>query len=184
MDIQDIRNDLTFKPQEKVRKSEQSNENIDTLRGRPGNPFATGVTVSNTEKKNLHELAVTSAAYSAKTGITRLFQNDGLLRRLSSMGIRTLSDNTFKLDEKEFRRGLNSNTAEIFDLFTNPETGILSTLAKTLEVVLRDDFGDLAIEEAEVSAQPRSTLVLADNFRKYAESVNFASKTQALITVA
>jgi len=184
VDIQDIRNDLTFKPQEKVRKSEQSNENIDTLRGRLGNPFATGVTVSNTEKKNLHELAVTSAAYSAKTGITRLFQNDGLLRRLSSMGIRTLSDNTFKLDEKEFRRGLNSNTAEIFDLFTNPETGILSTLAKTLEVVLRDDFGDLAIEEAEVSAQPRSTLVLADNFRKYAESVNFASKTQALITVA
>ena len=44
--------------------------------------------------------------------------------------------------------------------------------------------GDLAIEEAEVSAQPRSTLVLAENFRKYAESINFAEKTQALITVA
>jgi flagellar capping protein FliD len=140
--------------------------------------------VINTEKKNLHEVAVTSAVHSAKSGIIRPFENDSLLRRLNSIGIRTLIDNTFKLDEKEFRRGLNSNTTEIFDLFTNPETGILSTLAGTLEVVLRDDFGDLAIEEAEVSAQPQSTVVFAENFRKFTESVNFATKTQTLITVA
>ena len=184
VDIQNLRNDLTFKPQERVRLLEQPNKNIDALRGRPGNPFANGVTVINTEKKNLHEVAVTSAVHSAKSGIIRPFENDSLLRRLNSIGIRTLIDNTFKLDEKEFRRGLNSNTTEIFDLFTNPETGILSTLAGTLEVVLRDDFGDLAIEEAEVSAQPQSTVVFAENFRKFTESVNFATKTQTLITVA
>ena len=184
VDIQNLRNDLTFKPQERVRQLEQPNKNIDALRGRPGNPFANGVTVINTEKKNLHEVAVTSAVHSAKSGIIRPFENDSLLRRLNSIGIRTLIDNTFKLDEKEFRRGLNSNTTEIFDLFTNPETGILSTLAGTLEVVLRDDFGDLAIEEAEVSAQPQSTVVFAENFRKFTESVNFATKTQTLITVA
>ncbi|MAX17645.1 MAG: hypothetical protein CMH73_05660 [Nitrospina sp.] len=184
VDIQNLRNDLTFKPQERVRQLEQPNKNIDALRGRPGNPFANGVTVINTEKKNLHEVAVTSAVHSAKSGIIRPFENDSLLRRLNSIGIRTLIDNTFKLDEKEFRRGLNSNTTEIFDLFTNPETGILSTLAGTLEVVLRDDFGDLAIAEAEVSAQPQSTVVFAENFRKFTESVNFATKTQTLITVA
>ena len=184
VDIQNLRNDLTFKPQERVRQLEQPNKNIDALRGRPGNPFANGVTVINTEKKNLHEVAVTSAVHSAKSGIIRPFENDSLLRRLNSIGIRTLIDNTFKLDEKEFRRGLNSNTTEIFDLFTNPETGILSTLAGTLEVVLRDNFGDLAIEEAEVSAQPQSTVVFAENFRKFTESVNFATKTQTLITVA
>ena len=184
VDIQNLRNDLTFKPQERVRQLEQPNKNIDALRGRPGNPFANGVTVINTEKKNLHEVAVTSAVHSAKSGIIRPFENDSLLQRLNSIGIRTLIDNTFKLDEKEFRRGLNSNTTEIFDLFTNPETGILSTLAGTLEVVLRDDFGDLAIEEAEVSAQPQSTVVFAENFRKFTESVNFATKTQTLITVA
>ena len=184
VDIQNLRNNLTFKPQERVRQLEQPNKYIDALRGRPGNPFANGVTVINTEKKNLHEVAVTSAVHSAKSGIIRPFENDSLLRRLNSIGIRTLIDNTFKLDEKEFRRGLNSNTTEIFDLFTNPETGILSTLAGTLEVVLRDDFGDLAIEEAEVSAQPQSTVVFAENFRKFTESVNFATKTQSLITVA
>ncbi|MFL2914797.1 MAG: flagellar filament capping protein FliD, partial [Nitrospinia bacterium] len=122
VDIQNLRNDLTFKPQERVRQLEQPNKNIDALRGRPGNPFANGVTVINTEKKNLHEVAVTSAVHSAKSGIIRPFENDSLLRRLNSIGIRTLIDNTFKLDEKEFRRGLNSNTTEIFDLFTNPET--------------------------------------------------------------
>ena len=184
VDIQNLRNDLTFKPQERVRQLERPNKNIDALRGRPGNPFENGVTVINTEKKNLHEVAVTSAVHSAKSGIIRPFENDSLLRRLNSIGIRTLIDNTFKLDEKEFRRGLNSNTTEIFDLFTNPETGILSTLAGTLEVILRDDFGDLAIEEAEVSAQPQSTVVFAENFRKFTESVNFATKTQTLITVA
>ena len=184
VDIQNLRNDLTFKPQERVRQLERPNKNIDALRGRPGNPFENGVTVINTEKKNLHEVAVTSAVHSAKSGIIRPFENDSLLRRLNSVGIRTLIDNTFKLDEKEFRRGLNSNATEIFDLFTNPETGILSTLAGTLEVILRDDFGDLAIEETEVSAQPQSTVVFAENFRKFTESVNFATKTQTLITVA
>ena len=183
VDIQDIRNDLTFKPQERVRQLEQPNENIDTFRGRPGNPFATGVTVTNTEKKKLHEVAITSAMHSVRTGITRLFENDSLLRRLSSIGIRTLTDNTFQLEEKELRRGLNSNTTEIIDLFTNPETGILSTLAGALDVILRDDFGDLAIEKSEVSAQPQTTLALAKDFRKFTKSVNFASKTQTLITV-
>jgi flagellar capping protein FliD len=183
VDIQNLRNDLTFKPQERVRQLEQPNKNIDALRGRPGNPFSNGVTVINTEKKNLHEVAVTSAAHSAKNGIIRPFENDSLLRKLSSIGIRTLIDNTFKLDEKEFRRGLNANTTEIFDLFTNPETGILPTLTGALEVVLQDDFGDLALEEAEVSAQPQSTIVFAENFRKFTESLNFATKTQTLITV-
>ena len=183
-DIQDIRNDLTFKPQERVRRLEKRNNNIDTLRGRPGNPFATGVMVTSTKKNNLQEVAITSAAHSAKTGITQPFQNDALLRRLGSIGIGTLADNTFELDEKEFRRGLNSNMTENFDLFTNPETGILPALAETLEIILRDDLGELAIEEAEVSAQPQSSAVLAQNFRKFTESINFASTIQTLITVA
>jgi flagellar capping protein FliD len=183
VDIQGIRNDLTFRPQERVRQLEQPKKNIDKLRGRRGNPFATGVTVINTKKNNLQEVAITSVANSAKTGITQPFQNDGLLRRLGSIGIRTLVDNTFKLDEKEFNRGINANTTKVFDLFTNPKTGILPTLAETLEVILRDQLGELAIEEAEVSAQPQLSVVLAENFRKFTESVNFANTTQTLITV-
>ncbi len=185
-DIQDIRNDLTFKPQERARKLAKRNEDIDTLRGRPGNPFATGIAVTNTEKQNQQEVAITSAVQTVKTGITRAFQNgdENLLRRLGSLGIRTLADNTFALDEKEFRRGLNSNTVEIFDLFTNPETGILPALAERLSIILRDGLGELAIEETEVAVQSNSPRVLADSFRKFSENTNLKSTVQTLIAVA
>ncbi len=184
-DIQDIRNDLTFKPQARARELDQRNENIDTLRGRPGNPFATGISVTNTEKNNPQEVAITSAVQAAKTGITRAFQNrdESLLRRLGSIGIRTLTDNTFELDEKEFRRGLDSNTVEIFDLFTNAETGILPTLAETLTIILRDELGELAIEETEIVVQSQSPRVLAENFRKFTENANLENTIQTLIAV-
>ncbi|MBT5551266.1 MAG: flagellar filament capping protein FliD [Nitrospina sp.] len=185
-DIQDIRNDLTVKPQQNARKLAERNEDIDTLRGRPGNPFATGIRVVNIEKSSQQEVAVSSAVQAVKSGITRAFQsdNENLLRRLGSIGIRSLADNTFVLDETEFRRGLNSNTTEIFDLFTNPETGILPTLKERLDIILRDELGELAIEEREVVAQSRSPRILAENFRKFTENTNLETTIQTLIAVA
>ena len=185
-DIQDIRNDLTFKPQERARELAKRNEDIDTLRGRPGNPFATGIKVVNPEKNNPQEVAITSAVQAVKSGITRAFQsqNENLLRRLGSIGIRTLADNTFLLDEREFRRGLNSNTTEIFDLFTNPETGILPNLAERLSIILRDDLGEPAIEKNEIVVQSSSPRIQAENFRKLTENNNLGNTTQTLIAVA
>jgi flagellar capping protein FliD len=185
-DIQDIRNDLTVKPQQNARKLAERNEDIDTLRGRPGNSFATGIRVVNVEKSSQQEVAVTSAVQAVKSGITRAFQsdNENLLRRLGSIGVRSLADNTFVLDETEFRRGLNSNTTEIFDLFTNPETGILPALKERLDIILRDELGELAIEEREVVAQSRSPRILAENFRKFTENTNLETTIQTLIAVA
>jgi len=185
-DIQDIRNDLTFKPQERARGLAKRNEDIDTLRGRPGNPFATGIKVVNPEKNNPQEVAITSAVQAVKSGITRAFQgkNENLLRRLGSIGIRTLADNTFVLDEREFRRGLDSNTTEIFDLFTNPETGILPNLAERLSIILRDELGELALEENEIVVQARSTRIRVENFRKFTENINLEKTIQTLIAVA
>ena len=185
-DIQDIRNDLTFKPQERARGLAKRNEDIDALRGRPGNPFATGIKVVNPEKNNPQEVAITSAVQAVKSGITRAFQsqNENLLRRLGSIGIRTLADNTFLLDEREFRRGLNSNTTEIFDLFTNPETGILPNLAERLSIILRDDLGELAIEKNEIVVQSSSPRIQAENFRKLTENNNLGNTIQTLIAVA
>ena len=183
-DIQDIRNDLTFKPQARTRELDQRNENIDNLRGRPGNPFATGVAVSNTEKSTLQEVAITSS--TVKAGITKAFQSKDadLSRRLGSIGIRTLEDNTFELDEKEFRRGLESNTTEVFDLFTNPETGILPTLQDALAVILKDGLGELALEETEVQVQSQSPRVLAEKLSKFTENSNLNNTLQTLIAVA
>ena len=184
-DIQDIRNDLTFKPQARVRELDQRNEKIDTLRGRPGNPFATVIKVVNTQKNNQQEVAVTAAVQAAKSGIGRAFKSDDekLLRRLGSIGIRTLTDDTFALDEKELRRGLDSNTVEVFDLFTNSETGILPSLAETLTTILREELGELAIEENEIIVQSRSPRPLVANFRKFTENANLENTIQTLIAV-
>lgn len=184
-DIQDIRNDLTFKPQARVRELDQRNQNIDTLRGRPGNPFATGIEVVNAQKSNLQEVAITAAVQAVKSGIGKSFQSDDekLLRRLGAIGILTLTDDTFVLDEKKLRRGLDSNTVEVVDLFTNSETGILPSLAETLTIILREELGELAIEENEIITQFSSPRALPENFRRFTENAILKKTIQTLIAV-
>ena len=83
---------------------EERNRIIDDFRGRPGNPRPTGVTVTNTKKMTQQEVAVTSIVQAIQRGLIFPSQNgdENLLKRLSSLGIRTLTDNTFAIDEEEF----------------------------------------------------------------------------------
>jgi len=185
-DIQDIRNDLTTEPQKRARGLQERNQIIDDFRGRPGNPQATGVSVSSTEKLPQQEVAVTSIVQAIQRGLRFPSQSgdENLLKRLSSIGIRTLTDNTFALDETEFTRGLEKNTQEVFDLFTNSETGILPVLAEQLENIVRDGRGDLALKQNEVIIQSGTPNILAENFRKFTENSNLESTVQTLIAVA
>jgi flagellar capping protein FliD len=185
-DIQDIRNDLTIDPQKEARVLQERNRIIDDLRGRPGNSQATGVSVTNTEKKTQQEVAVTSIVKGIQSGLNFPSQNgdENLLKRLSSIGIRTLTDNTFALDETEFERGLEKNTLEVFDLFTNSETGILPLLAERLENIVLEGRGDLAIKETEVIIESGAPNILAENFRRFTENSNLDTTVQTLIAVA
>ena len=185
-DIQDIRNDLTIDPQKEARVLQERNRIIDDLRGRPGNSQATGVSVKNTEKRAQQEVAVTSIVKGIQSGLNFPSQNgdENLLKRLSSIGIRTLTDNTFALDETEFERGLEKNTLEVFDLFTNSETGILPLLAERLENIVLEGRGDLAIKETEVIIESGAPNILAENFRKFTENSNLDTTVQTLIAVA
>jgi len=185
-DIQDIRNDLTIDPQKQARVLQERNRIIDDLRGRPGNTQATGISVGNTEKKTQQEVAVTSIVKGIKSGLSFPSQNGGenLLKRLSSVGIRTLTDNTFAIDETEFKRGLEKNTLEVFDLFTNSETGILPLLTERLENIVLEGRGDLAIKQTKVIIQSGTPNILAENFRKFTENLNLGTTVQTLIAVA
>jgi flagellar capping protein FliD len=184
-DIQDIRNDLTFKPQARVRELDQRNHNIDTLRGRSGNPFLTGIKVVNTQKSSMQEVSIAAAVQVVKSEIGKSFQSDDekLLRRLGAIGIHTLSDDTFALDEKELRRALDSNTVEVFDLFANSETGVLPSLAETLTILLREKLGKLAIKENEIITQFSSPKALPKNFRKFTENAILKNTIQTLISI-
>ena len=64
------------------------------------------------------------------------------------------------------------------------ETGILPSLAERLKIILRDELGELAIEETEIVVQSRSPRILADNFRKFTENINLGKTVQTLIAVA
>jgi flagellar capping protein FliD len=185
-DIQDIRNDLTIDPQKEARVLQERNRIIDDLRGRPGNSQATGVSVKNTEKQTQQEVAVTSIVKGIQSGLNFPSQNgdENLLKRLSSVGIRTLTDNTFAIDETEFERGLEKNTLEVFDLFTNSETGILPLLAERLENIVLEGRGDLAIKQTKVIIESGAPNVLAENFRKFTENSNLGATVQTLIAVA
>ena len=185
-DIQDIRNDLTIEPQRRVRILEERNRIIDEFRGRPGNPQSIGLSVTNTDKLSQQEVAVTSIVQAIERGLTFPSRNgeENLLKRLSSIGIRTLTDNTFTLDEIEFKRGLEQNTQEVFDLFTNFETGILPLLSEQLKKILQEDRGDLAVKKNEVVIRSETTNVLAKNFAKFIDVYNLESTVQTLITVA
>ena len=185
-DIQDIRNDLTIDPQKEARVLQERNRIIDDLRGRPGNTQATGISVRNTEKKTQKDVAVTSIVKGIKSGLSFPSQNgdENLLKRLSSIGIRTLTDNTFGLDETEFKRGLEKNTREVFNLFINSETGILPLLAERLENIVLEGRGDLAIKQTKVIIQSGAPNILAENFRKFTENLNLNTTVQTLIAVA
>ena len=185
-DIQDIRNDLTIEPQKRARVLQERNRIIDGLRGRPGNTQATGISVTNTEKQTPQEVAISSIVKGIQRGLNFPSQNgdENLLSRLSSIGIQTLTDNTFTLDETEFQRGLEKNTLEVFDLFTNAETGILPLLAEILENIVREGRGDLAIKQNEVIIQSGAPNFLAANFRKFTENSNLDTTVQTLIAVA
>ena len=185
-DIQDIRNDLTIDPQKEARVLQERNRIIDDVRGRPGNTQATGISVRNTEKKTQKDVAVTSIVKGIKSGLSFPSQNgdENLLKRLSSIGIRTLTDNTFGLDETEFKRGLEKNTREVFNLFANSETGILPLLAERLENIVLEGRGDLAIKQTKVIIQSGAPNILAENFRKFTENLNLNTTVQTLIAVA
>jgi flagellar capping protein FliD len=184
-DIQDIRNDLTFEPQARVKELDQRNQNIDTFRGRLGNPFATGIEVVNTQKSKLQEVAITAAVQAVKSGIGNPFQSDDekLLHRLGAIGILTLTDDTFVLDEKELGRALDSNTVEVFDLFTSSEAGILPSLAETLTIILREELGELGIEENKIITQFSSPRTLPANYRNFTENAILNKTIQTLIAV-
>jgi len=185
-DIQDIRNDLTIEPQKRVRILEERNRIIDKFRGRSGNPQATGLSVTNTNKYSQQEVAVTSIVQAIARGLIFPLQNgdENLLKRLSSIGIRTLTDNTFTFDKTEFERGLEQNTQEVFDLFTNTETGILHLLSEQLKKIVQENRGDLAVKKKEVVIRSETTNVLAENFSKFVDVYNLESTVQKLITVA
>ncbi len=152
--IQQLRNDLTGPAQEKTRALSGRNRDLDAVRGSTENPKLIGIDINNTAKNRVQESSVSSVAQALKDGQALSFQNGarGLNQRLTSIGIRTLEDDTFAVDTGKLNRALNINTDEVLDLFNNPETGILTALDKQLNSILNSGLEDIKLRQFEGSS--------------------------------
>lgn len=152
-DIQKIRNDLTGPSQEKTRELSQRNRNIDAVRGSTENQKVVGIEINNTDKNKVQELSLSSAAQALKSSGTLSLQRDArdLNQRLTSIGIRSLKDDTFTVDTGKLNRALNINTDEVLDLFNNPENGILTSLDKQLNNILDSGLRDIDLQKQKIS---------------------------------
>ncbi|PIQ95367.1 MAG: hypothetical protein COV67_15215 [Nitrospinae bacterium CG11_big_fil_rev_8_21_14_0_20_56_8] len=185
LQIQDLRNDLTAKTQEKTKELDLRNRNADAVNLQSVDPKVTGISVANAEKDTVHEVSAVSALDNIRRGLTLSAHTGGdLFNRLSSFGIRTLADDTFKLDPVDFEKALQLNTDEVLNVFLDETNGVFPLLSKQLDRILNKDLGDLALKQTEVSALAETPNFLAEKFRKFRENSNFSSTVQNLIAVA
>lgn len=185
-EIQRIRRSLVDNPQQRIRKINADNRDIDAIRANRENTRIIGLESVNTGKSIVQEVAVTRTVQAIKEGITIPLKNIGndLLKRLTSIGILTEEDNTVKVDEAELKRALTINTEGVLDVLLNPVTGLLPLLDRELSRILKEDLGDIDLKRDEVVVKSGIPSVLAGKFQRAVEAVTLRNKVQKLIAVA
>ena len=185
-EIQNVRNDLTLEPQKKTRIIEKRNEDIDTFRVTSENLQGIGFSIINTEKKTMQEFSTSIAVADILREVVSPFPNAGkdFSRRLTSAGIKTISDNTFVVDEPKLERALEVNAEETLRIFTDEESGILPLLSEKLKNLLRGNLGDLDQKRDQVLVHSRNSNLLAEKFHKFTEVSRLGNTIKNLITVA
>lgn len=158
----------------------QRNRDLDEALGSVENPRLLGIEVKNIEKNAVQELFLSSIVQSLRGG------TDGFERRqrLSSIGVRTLEDDTFAVDRKKLNRALRINSEEVLDLFNNPENGILPSLDEQLNRILDSGLGDIGFKRRKLSLLSGLPAPVADKLRQFEDSSNLKRPIQNLIAVA
>ena len=184
-DMQNMRNDLTVQPQEKIRIIEKRNEDIDIFRVTSENLQEIGVGVVNANKKTVQELPTSIALEDILGGSTPLLNTTkDVATRLNSAGIRTSNDNTFIVDEPRLKKALEVNADETLKIFTDEEAGILPLLSKKLENLLRENLGDLDQKINQVVIQTKTPGLPLEKLHKFTEVSRLNQTVKNLIAVA
>jgi len=184
-EIQNMRNDLTSQPQEKIRMIEKRNEEIDIFRATSENLQGIGFGVVNTKKKMVQELSTSMALADIVDGATSPFFNTtkDVAARLTSAGIRTSDDNTFIIDESKLKRALEVNAEETLNIFTDEESGILPLLSQQLENLLKENLGGVDQKINQVAMQTKTPSLPTGKLHKFTEVSRLNQTVKNLITV-
>ena len=184
-EVQNIRNDLTIKPQEKTRIIEKRNEDIDIFRVTAENLKEIGFGVVKTKKKTVQGLSTSIAVEDILDGLTSSFSNTtkDVATRLNSAGIRTRNDNTFAVDVPRLKKALEVNAEETLKIFTDEEAGIFPLLSKQLENLLRENIGDLDQKINQVVIQTKTPSLPLEKLHKFTEVSRLNQAVKNLIAV-
>lgn len=186
LETQTVRNGLISESQARLKTAEKRNKNVEELFPFRLNPRTTGLSSVNTEKFDLRDPFLAGSANSFFQGPAPPVKAAGnlLFQRLSQVGIRTLQDDTVAVDAKQLKRALETNAAEVTDLFFNDRTGILALLEPQLDSLLRENLGrlDLKIDRLQDLAELPSEA--GETFRRVVENRVLEASFRNLITIA
>lgn len=185
-ELQSVRQELTENTQTGIRTNESrdaSRESVD-----PNNPVppSLGLNSVNTEKFSTPELAATRTVQALRDGLGTLFANSGseLFKKLSSIGIKTESDDTIRVDVPALTRALETQPDSVLKLFNDSKTGILPLLQVQLESLLSEDVGRLDFKSARIEALSELDTGAGESFQRAFEKLLLETNTRNLIAIA
>ncbi len=185
-ELQSVREELTENSQTGIR----ANERLDASRKAvdPSNnlPPSLGLNSVNIDKFSTTELGITRAAQAIRDGLGALFANRGseLFKKLSSVGIKTESDDTISVDIPALTLALESQPDSVLKLFNDTETGILPRLETQLKALLNEDVGRLDFKSARLEALSELDSGAEESFQRAFEKLLLETNTRNLIAIA
>ena len=185
-ELQSIREKLTENSQTGIRSNERGDASRESVDPSNNLPPSLGLTSVNTEKFSTTELAATRTVQAIRDGLGAVFANRGneLFKKLSSIGIKTESDDTIRVDIPALTLALESQPDSVLKLFNDAETGILPRLQAQLESLLSEDVGRLDFKSARLEALSELDTGVAESFQRAFEKHLLETRTRNLIAIA
>ena len=185
-ELQSVREELTENSQTGIRAYEKLDASRKVINPSNNLPPSLGLNSVNTDKFSTTELGITRAAQAIRDGLGALFANRGseLFKKLSSVGIKTETDDTISVSIPALTLALESQPDSVLKLFNDTETGILPRLETQLEALLNEDVGRLNFKSARLEALSELDSGAEESFQRAFEKLLLETNTRNLIAIA
>jgi flagellar capping protein FliD len=185
-ELQSVREELTENSQTGIRTNESGDAGREAVHPSNDLPPSLGLNSVNTDKFSTTELGITRTVQAIRDGLGALFANRGneLFKKLSSVGIKTESDDTISVNIPALTLALESQPEDVLELFNDPETGILPLLQTQLESLLTEEVGRLDLKSARLEALSELDTGTEESFQHAFEKLLLETSTRNLIAIA
>ena len=185
-ELQSVREELTENSQTSIRTNESRDASRETVDPTNNLPPSLGLNSVNIEKFSTTELGITRTVQAIRDRLGALFANRGseLFKKLSSIGIKTESDDTISVNVPALTLALESQPDGVLELFNDAETGILPLLETQLESLLKEDVGRLDLKSARLEALSELDTGTEKSFQRAFEKLLLETIVRNLIAIA